>query len=105
MGKELRKSGVAGVTAVQELQNGGLSFFLAVESSARSFALWLERSCVNQELQELQEFRSSGVAEWGIELLPGSKVFSSIFCSMVGKELRKKGVTGVAGVQELQNGE
>jgi hypothetical protein len=45
--------------------------------------------------------RSSGVAEWGIELLPGSRVFSSIFCSMVGKELRK---SGVAGVQELQNG-
>jgi hypothetical protein len=42
VGKELRKSGVARVAVVQELQNGGLNFFLAVESSARSFAQWLD---------------------------------------------------------------
>jgi hypothetical protein len=32
--------GVTGVAGVQELQNGGMSLFLAIESSARSFAQW-----------------------------------------------------------------
>jgi hypothetical protein len=43
--------------------------------------------------KELRESGVAGVAEWGIELLPGSEVFSVIFCSLVWKELRESGVT------------